>query len=58
MVWVLGSAAGPEATAEVMTDVAGALVTRMRGQVAVVATATLLLTTTLGAWWWAEERLR
>ena len=56
MVWVLGSAAGPGATAEVMTDLAAALVTRMRAQVAVVATASLLLTATLVAWWWAEER--
>ena len=56
IVWLLGSAAGPAATTQVVTGVTTALLERMQGQAAVLATATLLLTATLVAWWWAEER--
>ena len=56
IVWLLGSAAGPAATAQVVTGVTSALLERMQGQAAVLATATLLLTATLVAWWWAEAR--
>jgi len=56
MLWLLGAAAGPATSSQVVADMAAALVARMRGQAMVLATAALLLTTTLGAWWWAEER--
>jgi hypothetical protein len=56
MVWLLGAAAGPIASSEMVVGAASALVDRLRGQAMVLATAALLLTTTLGAWWWAEER--
>ena len=56
MVWLLGAAAGPVTSSQVVADMATALVDRMRGQAMVLVTAAVLLTTTLGAWWWAEER--
>ena len=56
LVWLLGAAAGPVTSTQVVTDAAATFLARVRGQVMVLATAALLLTTTLGAWWWAEER--
>ena len=56
--WLLGSAAGPAASSEVVADAALTLLSRIRAQFAVMSTATLLLATTLGAWWWAEGRER
>jgi hypothetical protein len=58
LVWLLGSAAGPAASSQLVTDATTALLDRVRSQAAVMATASLLLTTTLGAWWWAEGRGR
>lgn len=58
LAWLLGSAAGPDASATVVAQTVGTLLVQLRSQAMVMATATLLLTTTLGAWLWAEGRLR
>lgn len=58
LAWLLGSAAGPGASATLLADAVASLLARLRSQVMVMGTGTLLLTTTLGAWLWAEGRMR
>ena len=58
LAWLLGSAAGPGASATLLADAVGDLLVRARSQAMVTATGTLLLTTALGAWLWAEGRMR
>ncbi len=58
LAWLLGSAAGPGASATLLAETMGSLLGQVRAQAMVMATATLLLTTTLGAWLWAEGRVR
>jgi hypothetical protein len=58
LAWLLGSAAGPGASAALLADTVTSLLVQVRSQAMVMATATLLLTTTLGAWLWAEGRMR
>lgn len=58
LAWLLGSAAGPGASATLLADSLGSMLTQVRSQAVVMATATLLLTTALGAWLWAEGRMR
>ena len=58
LAWLLGSAAGPGASATLLADAVGNLLVRLRSQAMVTATGTLLLTTALGAWLWAEGRMR
>jgi hypothetical protein len=58
LAWLLGSAAGPAASATLLADAVGDVIGRLRSQAMVMATGTLLLTTALGAWLWAEGRMR
>jgi predicted anti-sigma-YlaC factor YlaD len=58
LAWLLGSAAGPGASATLLAEAMASLLVRVRAQATVMATGTLLLTTTLGAWLWAEGRMR
>jgi predicted anti-sigma-YlaC factor YlaD len=58
LAWLLGSAAGPGASATLLANAVGDLLVRVRSQAMVMATGTLLLTTALGAWLWAEGRMR
>lgn len=55
--WLLGVQAAAAGGADAVRPLAEVM-TRLRGQAPILATATVLLVTAAGGWWWAEERRR
>lgn len=55
--WLLGVQAATAGGADAVRPLADVM-SRLRGQAPILATATVLLATALGGWWWAEERQR